>query len=183
MSRLPGAKREIGAQNGGEQRLIYLNPEPLGRPILGGSNGHWRRLKSLSDKWAQPNGETEPEVLRPAYPANGRRNPGHEVQRCRLTSFATAIWRKESLTFLGAGGIGKSRLVMQLAVCSILGRDFIGMETVGCDHGWLFLQSENSNRRLSRDLAFQAMGWRHLAEGWRKPHHAHVEMTSTFLLT
>jgi hypothetical protein len=40
MSRLPGAKREIGAQNGGEQRLIYLNPEPRGQPILGGQNGH-----------------------------------------------------------------------------------------------------------------------------------------------
>ena len=40
MSRLPGAQREIGAQNGGEQRLIYLNPEPSGQPILGVQNGH-----------------------------------------------------------------------------------------------------------------------------------------------
>jgi hypothetical protein len=29
LSRLPGASREIGANESGEQRLIYLNPEPV----------------------------------------------------------------------------------------------------------------------------------------------------------
>ncbi len=34
MARLPGASRIIGAQNGGEQRLVYLNPSPRPSPIL-----------------------------------------------------------------------------------------------------------------------------------------------------
>jgi RecA-family ATPase len=29
LSRLPGASREIGANENGEQRLLYLNPEPV----------------------------------------------------------------------------------------------------------------------------------------------------------
>ncbi len=34
LSRLPGVRREIGAQKDGLQRLIYLNPEPTGNSIL-----------------------------------------------------------------------------------------------------------------------------------------------------
>ncbi len=34
LSRLPGAKREIGKQGAGEQRLIYLNPEPDEAPVF-----------------------------------------------------------------------------------------------------------------------------------------------------
>ena len=34
LSRLPGARREIGAAGDGVQRLLYLNPKPEGRSIL-----------------------------------------------------------------------------------------------------------------------------------------------------
>lgn len=35
LSRLAGAQRTIGAQGGGIQRLIYLNPEPTAAPVFG----------------------------------------------------------------------------------------------------------------------------------------------------
>ena len=55
-------------------------------------------------------------------------------------------------TLLGPGGIGKSRLSMQLAVCMITGRDFLEMPTRGKGMKWLFVQTENNNRRLHFDL-------------------------------
>jgi len=54
-------------------------------------------------------------------------------------------------TLLGPGGIGKSRLSLQLAVCMITGRDFLGMPTRASSKRWLFIQTENSNRRLNFD--------------------------------
>ena len=62
------------------------------------------------------------------------------------------LTKGEPSVWLGAGGIGKSRLVMQLAVCSITGKPFLNMPTRGCGHRWLFLQAENSCRRLKDDL-------------------------------
>ena len=58
----------------------------------------------------------------------------------------------QSLVVAGPGGIGKSRLLLQLAVCQITGRDFVGIETHGAGKRWLILQAENSNRRLQFDL-------------------------------
>lgn len=56
-------------------------------------------------------------------------------------------------SFLGPGGIGKSRLVLQLAVCGVLGVPFLDFETQRMrGKKWLFLQTENSNRRLRADL-------------------------------
>jgi len=55
-------------------------------------------------------------------------------------------------TLLGPGGVGKSRLSLQLAVCTILGRDFLDMPTRVKGKKWLFVQTENSNRRLHYDL-------------------------------
>ena len=52
----------------------------------------------------------------------------------------------------GPPGVGKSRLAMQLAIMSILGLGFIGWETQAMDLIWLFLQSENGQRRLKHDL-------------------------------
>jgi hypothetical protein len=57
-----------------------------------------------------------------------------------------------ALTILGQGGLGKSRFALQLAVCSILGRDFLGWKTSGAEVKWLFLQTENGCRRLKADL-------------------------------
>lgn len=58
----------------------------------------------------------------------------------------------QSLTLLGPGGIGKSRLVLQLAASTISGQPFVGLETHGAGLRWLVLQIENANRRLQSDL-------------------------------
>lgn len=59
----------------------------------------------------------------------------------------------QSLVIAGAGGIGKSRLLPQLAVATIASRGFVGLETHAPELRWLILQAENSNRRLQSDLA------------------------------
>src|SRR5690606_7182414 len=58
----------------------------------------------------------------------------------------------QPVTLLGPGGVGKSRLVLQLALCMITGRDFLGIETRAVGKRWLIIQTENSNRRLKADL-------------------------------
>ncbi|MEK7676556.1 MAG: AAA family ATPase [Verrucomicrobiota bacterium] len=58
----------------------------------------------------------------------------------------------QSLTVLGAGGLGKSRLLLQLAAACLTGRDWLGFTTRGQSQPWLILQAENSNRRLRCDL-------------------------------
>jgi RecA-family ATPase len=60
--------------------------------------------------------------------------------------------RGERTAVCGMGGVGKSRLMMQLALCCRAGRDFLGWLTQGLELIWLFLQTENSNRRLKSDL-------------------------------
>ena len=58
----------------------------------------------------------------------------------------------ERTAFCGMGGVGKSRLIMQLALCCRTCRDFLGWKTQRPELRWLFLQTENSNRRLKYDL-------------------------------
>jgi hypothetical protein len=53
----------------------------------------------------------------------------------------------------GMGGVGKSRLAIQFAFCCRAGRDFLGWKTRGHDLRSLFLQTENSCRRLNSDIA------------------------------
>jgi hypothetical protein len=60
--------------------------------------------------------------------------------------------RGQSLTLLGAGGIGKSRLLLQLAACCITGRPFVSLRVHQPDLKWLIFQAENSRRRLQEDL-------------------------------
>lgn len=55
-------------------------------------------------------------------------------------------------TILGQGGIGKSRIATQLAVCCILGIPFCGQHTNAKGLPWFILQAENSTRRLQQDL-------------------------------
>lgn len=55
-------------------------------------------------------------------------------------------------SFLGPGGIGKSRMVLQLAACCVLGRPFLDLETRAAGKKWLILQTENSNRRIRSDI-------------------------------
>ena len=66
----------------------------------------------------------------------------------------------QSITLLGPGGIGKSRMALQWAAASIAGQPFIGLETHGQGLRWLVFQVENANRRLQSDLS-------HLREAYR----------------
>ncbi len=58
----------------------------------------------------------------------------------------------QPMTLIGPGGVGKSRLLLQLAAAIVSGRDFIGIQVPKRRLRWLFLQTENSNRRLKDDL-------------------------------
>lgn len=60
----------------------------------------------------------------------------------------------QNTCFVGPPGAGKTRLIMQMAIAGIAGRDFVGMPMQGCDLRWLFMQVENSNRRLRTDLTY-----------------------------
>lgn len=60
--------------------------------------------------------------------------------------------RGDSLVIAGQGGIGKSRIVMQLAISCITGLPFFGWDTNAPGIKWLIIQTENSNRRLQADL-------------------------------
>lgn len=58
----------------------------------------------------------------------------------------------QMLTVLGEGGLGKSRLLLQMTACSITGRDIVGIPTYNKELRWLIIQAENSSRRLKEDL-------------------------------
>lgn len=58
----------------------------------------------------------------------------------------------ERTALVGAPGVGKSRLALQAALCTMLGKPFLGWQTRGVGLKWLFLQTENSARRLKADL-------------------------------
>jgi hypothetical protein len=58
----------------------------------------------------------------------------------------------ERTAICGMGGVGKSRLIMQLGLCCRTGHDFLCWETQRPELRWLFLQTENSCRRLKYDL-------------------------------
>lgn len=56
------------------------------------------------------------------------------------------------LTILGPPGIGKSRILFQIVGCNLKREPFFGMPTTGHDLRYLFIQTENSNRRLQKDF-------------------------------
>lgn len=58
----------------------------------------------------------------------------------------------DSTTFCGAP-VGKSRLSNKPAICCALGLPFLGWQTTAMAAKWLFLQTENGNRRLQADLS------------------------------
>ncbi|MES2597427.1 MAG: AAA family ATPase [Verrucomicrobiota bacterium] len=79
------------------------------------------------------------------------------------------LCKGERTVWLGQGGLGKSRLSIQLACCCTLGRDFLGVESRGEGQRWLFLQTENGMRRLKYDLdhmsqAYSKAEWSHIKE-------------------
>lgn len=56
---------------------------------------------------------------------------------------------------IGPGGVGKSTLSMQLAISLALGTPFLGLTVETSEKKCLFLQTENSNRRLSEQVKKQ----------------------------
>jgi hypothetical protein len=60
----------------------------------------------------------------------------------------------DAAAIVGAPGVGKSRLVLQAAIETILGKRFMGhIETNGPGTTWLFMQTENTRRRLHHDIS------------------------------
>ena len=108
-----------------------------------------------------PNGskrpaETEPEKPQAPTPLTVRRPSeimAMEFPESDILLENGYLAKGDSLAICGAGGIGKSRLELQLVFSLVTGRDFLGWETRGIGTRWLILQTENSNRRLNRDLA------------------------------
>ena len=58
----------------------------------------------------------------------------------------------QAMTLVGPGGIGKSRLLLQLAAAMIVGKEFLGIPMSPRKLRWLFIQNENSSRRLNADF-------------------------------
>jgi hypothetical protein len=58
----------------------------------------------------------------------------------------------QSLVIAAAGGMGKSRLLLQAAACIVSRRKFLAFDSGGENLHWLILQTENSNRRLKEDM-------------------------------
>jgi AAA domain len=71
----------------------------------------------------------------------------------------------QSCVFVAAGGLGKSRISLQIPACVATGRKFLNFTTGKENSKWLFLQTENSNRRLQSDLR-PLKSW--LGEDWPK---------------
>lgn len=62
------------------------------------------------------------------------------------------LTKRGQLVIAGAGGVGKSRIALQLAASSILGIPFITLPTFSRGLRWMILQAENDTRRQQSDL-------------------------------
>ena len=71
----------------------------------------------------------------------------------------------QSCVIAAAGGLGKSRIALQLPACVTTGRKFLNFTTGKKNSNWLVLQTENSNRRLHDDLK-RLKSW--LGDEWPK---------------
>lgn len=93
------------------------------------------------------------------------------------------LTRRGQLVIAGAGGVGKSRLALQLAVSVITGQPFFGLRTHAPGSRWLVLQAENDPTRQRADLeALRAFA----GDAWPKVNdclhlHALVSETDGFL--
>ena len=58
----------------------------------------------------------------------------------------------QPLVIAAQGGTGKSRLALQIVAAIVTGRKCLAFESGGSEMRWLFLQTENSNRRLNEIL-------------------------------
>ena len=67
------------------------------------------------------------------------------------------------MSLCGAGGVGKSRIVSQIAVCQRLGIPFGLLPTHRRPRKWVFFQTENSVRRQKFELT--------CLRNWVEKHH------------
>lgn len=65
----------------------------------------------------------------------------------------SVLERGKWTSFVGVGGLGKTRLALFLAICQILGRYWCGLPVHGTPLRWLILSTENGLRRWQTDLA------------------------------
>lgn len=63
-----------------------------------------------------------------------------------------SLQRGQLMEVIGSSGLGKSRLMLNLAINQILGRDFAGLPTYSTPLTWLFFGNENSFFRYRYDL-------------------------------
>jgi len=104
--------------------------------------------------------ETEPE--QPAPGANGKLTIWTPTQFLAYEDDPQDILLENGyiekgspVAFCGPPGIGKSRLIIQLAITSILGGSFLGWRTNAVSLRWLIFQNENGNRRIKSE--YEAM--------------------------
>lgn len=71
----------------------------------------------------------------------------------------------QPLVLCGPGGTGKSRIVLQIAVCTSVGKPFGPLKVSANGLRWVIFQTENNNRRLQSDLK-ALRSWLG-DEGWR----------------
>jgi hypothetical protein len=62
------------------------------------------------------------------------------------------VERSGFTSLVGIGGLGKSRISLQLAIAQILGREWCGLPTHGAPATWLFISPENGISRWKTDL-------------------------------
>jgi len=81
--------------------------------------------------------------------------------------------RGEFTSFVGIGGLGKSRLSLQLAIAQILSREWCGLPTHGAPATWLFISPENGISRWKTDLTAML---RDLSEAERATVEKHLRL-------
>jgi hypothetical protein len=73
---------------------------------------------------------------------------------------AQVYWRLRELMFIfGPGGVGKSRISLQIAISQILSRSFCKFRMLGPPRRWLLVGNENSARRYKDELSAMLRGF------------------------
>ncbi len=131
------------------QRLEREPFSPNFRPLMMAKPPGWKDVPDVETKQEHgPNGAT-------LEPLTFRRVSEILAMQFNDSDFILKngyIAKGDPFALCGAGGIGKSRLILQLLIAIITGRDFLGWPTNGRGTRWLLLQSENVCRRLKSDL-------------------------------
>jgi hypothetical protein len=82
----------------------------------------------------------------------------HKVDPANIIWEGRVLAVGEEACLIGAPGVGKSRLMLQAAICTILGKAFLKWQTSGQGKRWLFIQNENGMDRLKSDAERMTRG-------------------------